>query len=275
MHRLTIISSAVIIASVVSYLASEQILAEWRGHQNSYSDFLYNNADNDADRAFADEFSVELRQAYLPDLKRVDRCASCHVGIENPKAAGLEQPLSPHPGNYLMDHDVEKFGCTICHDGQGRATANRDSKGKEHDLFYEWPMLGQPFMQSRCYRCHTEPLEETPVYNKGKELFAARACIACHAVDGVGGTLGPALDGLSDASPYIKHATETYKEECLEKTGHNANLAFIYESIKYPKAQPADSIMMVPGLTDDDVVALTTYLKGFEPPVVVAKEYIK
>ena len=69
---------------------------------------------------------------------------------------------SPHP--------TEKFGCTICHGGQGSATdftlaahTPNDRKVKhewEHALgwesshFWDYPMLPKRFVESSCLKCH-------------------------------------------------------------------------------------------------------------------------
>ena len=46
---------------------------------------------------------------------RVDRCITCH------------QDTGGHPGTFLLDHRPDTFGCTLCHDGVGRAVTWRCS----------------------------------------------------------------------------------------------------------------------------------------------------
>ena len=53
-----------------------------------------------------------LRQFWLPDLDRVDRCETCHLGIDDPAFAGAPQPFKAHPGTWLTTHPVDRFGCT-------------------------------------------------------------------------------------------------------------------------------------------------------------------
>jgi cytochrome c2 len=60
------------------------------------------------------------------DKEQVDRCHTCHMGIDssNYTAANLPRQFRTHPNRswLLAAHPVEKFGCTSCHQGQGRAT---------------------------------------------------------------------------------------------------------------------------------------------------------
>ena len=64
-----------------------------------------------------------LRQVWLPDLDRVDRCTTCHLGIDDP-AFATRAGAVPHAtrARGSTTHPVERFGCTVCHDGQGEAT---------------------------------------------------------------------------------------------------------------------------------------------------------
>ena len=60
-------------------------------------------------------------------VPKVDRCITCHLGIDNPDFKDAAQPLRTHPNLELfMDknspHPVDQFACTTCHLGRGRAT---------------------------------------------------------------------------------------------------------------------------------------------------------
>ena len=73
--------------------------------------------------------ALDIRQDLLPGLQRVDRCTTCHLGVEDPTMKNAPQPFTFHAN--LAPHVPAKFGCTVCHGGQGLATdkAERARKG--------------------------------------------------------------------------------------------------------------------------------------------------
>lgn len=90
----------------------------------------------------------ELNFAQVP---RIDRCQTCHLGIDNPDYADAPQPFTAHPNletfvSRESDHPVDDFGCTSCHLGRGRklsfsgATHTPESVEEEHDWVekYNW-----------------------------------------------------------------------------------------------------------------------------------------
>jgi cytochrome c2 len=92
------------------------------------------------------------------DREQVDRCMTCHMGAS---AAGYSDASIPrqfrtHPwrSTLMASHPVETFGCTSCHQGQGRATDKlahsgwqlEEEGGKERwhfagDHYWEDPLL--------------------------------------------------------------------------------------------------------------------------------------
>jgi mono/diheme cytochrome c family protein/exonuclease VII large subunit len=118
---------------------------------------------------------------------------------------------SPHP--------MEKFGCTICHQGQGSATdfvnashtpadAVQEEKWHEeygwaHSHFWDFPMLSSRFTESSCLKCHHEVTDlvrhgskqEAPKLLRGYELVRENGCFGCHEISSVKGgrTVGPDL----------------------------------------------------------------------------------
>jgi cytochrome c2 len=111
---------------------------------------------------------TEIAQQNLEDIGRVDRCESCHVasnrgGFETVEPAYFRS--HPYRRSLFAAHPVEKFGCTTCHDGQGRATTKFYAHApteNPHDMekhFWEEPLLKGPFMQSNCRKCHQSELE--------------------------------------------------------------------------------------------------------------------
>jgi mono/diheme cytochrome c family protein len=154
---------------------------EWRRIQREYRAAL------PQDRAA--DFSVQLRQIFNPDLKVADRCVSCHVGMASgEEGIGRGKPLlSPHPN---VVHDPARFGCVACHGGQGRATDTADAHGEvEH---WPVPLIPLRFAQAGCGTCHAHvSVPDLEVTQRGEMLVERYDCLACHSIDGRGGTLRP------------------------------------------------------------------------------------
>lgn len=99
-------------------------------------------------------------------------------------------------------------------------------------------------------------------YNRGKYLFESSGCLGCHKRDGRGGYLAAELRGLGDASVHQKYPTNSLDPKLLSEFNYNRNLAYIYESVRFPKAQSEDSVMFDFKFSHDDALALTVYLKS-------------
>ena len=69
---------------------------------------------------------IQIQQIMTPDLGQIDRCTSCHQGMDSIATPSMqnpfpENPFKSHPGDFLKNHPPDKFGCVICHGGQGIA----------------------------------------------------------------------------------------------------------------------------------------------------------
>ena len=90
-------------------------------------------------------FEVAIRQIHVKDVDLVDRCESCHMGIQEPvtltKAAmGGEEAFISHPDRELLKvHDPERFGCTPCHGGNGVALTSVE-KAHGYNEHWLWPL---------------------------------------------------------------------------------------------------------------------------------------
>ena len=259
---LSICSFAVILFSIL-YLYQEHMDAEWRGHQLDYLDQIDKmRGSTGVQKGESYSFEKGLKQIWLPHMNRVDRCISCHVALEDPRFADRENPLKAHPQGFLERHDPEQFSCTICHDGQGRAIAFRDAAADDPDAFWNKPLLRKPFIEANCYRCHVDSLDQTPAYIQGKQRFETSGCLGCHRRDDKGGVIGPELRGIGDASTQIKNPEKSFSPELLSQFNGNRNLAFIYEAVRFPRAQPDETVMFDFRLSHEDARALTVYLKS-------------
>jgi mono/diheme cytochrome c family protein len=203
----------------------------------------------------ARSFGVEIRQVVVADLDRVDRCVTCHVGVDDPRMTDVPQPFTTHPGEYLADHEIDKFGCTACHLGQGRSTDSREAHAVEGEVFWEQPMLPAPLTQASCGTCHDPQRlarRGAPVLAAGLEAFRTEGCLGCHKLGGRGGVLGPALDRAGDKS---KHS---YSFAHVE--GEKQVWTWHQEHLKAPQDVVPDSKMPATQLGDEGIDALTAYL---------------
>ena len=154
-----LVSSVLCLLLLLVAAFQENFTAEWRTHQSRYARFLAEAAESGGTAASA--YPIELRQVYLEEWGRVDRCVSCHVGMENPACKDQPQPLTAHPGNLLQHHPADTFGCTICHQGQGRATDKDAAHG--HVPYWDEPLLAGDLVQATCAKCHRDhDLPQTP-----------------------------------------------------------------------------------------------------------------
>jgi mono/diheme cytochrome c family protein len=126
-------------------------------------------------------------------LMRVDRCQTCHVGVDRAGFEGAEQPYATHPQRdvLLAHHPVETFGCTVCHAGQGVALTVHTAHGELH-LFDQTPRLAEPLLtdtwiQSQCRKCHQPELpalQFASAVAHGQNLFQTMGCPGCHLAQG-------------------------------------------------------------------------------------------
>ena len=246
-------TSLLTIGYLVAAAVRENFLAEWYGLQKQYRTLLASKATDERGRAIARDFRVELKQVSVPQLKVVDRCISCHNGIDDPRMTDVPVPHAVHPGDILKNHPADRFGCTVCHQGQGPATTFEDAKAV--DAYWDYPLLDRNLTQSSCLACHDAdrlPPHQVALVLEGKQLYQEKSCGACHKLGGRGGTLGPALDNegaktkhqliLTNLAP--PHSTWNWQEA----------------HFRDPGGIVAESQMKNPALSDLQVLALTVYM---------------
>ena len=155
-------------------------------------------------------------------IPRVDRCTTCHLGIDQKTYQDAPQPFKTHPNLdlYLASaspHPMENFGCTTCHAGLDRATSFQNSghmphseeQRKEWQKKYGWheqefletPMLPTNNIQAGCYKCHNASPEvpQAAVLNSGRDLIRIYGCFGCHKLPGYENIrkVGPDLSTVS------------------------------------------------------------------------------
>ncbi len=252
---LSVLLISAIVLLVFSILAMvKEIRPEWREYQVEYKELFLKNASDEEMIEKAELFEIGYQQIYLKKLKKVDRCMNCHTGVDNPLMKDEAVPHKQHSGNYLIDHPIAEFGCTVCHDGQGRATNTKEAHGIELDTYWDTPILPLTYIESACARCHDDEMLKNNGAVKvaaGKRLFMEKGCRGCHKLGGVGGVLGKALDGIGSQP---KHYFSLRHVE-----GDKTTYAWLKEHFVDPRKIVPESEMRGV-LNDEDADLLTIYL---------------
>jgi cytochrome c551/c552 len=184
--------------------------------------------------------AVKIEQLVLSDLPihysfkgvpRFDRCTTCHKGIDSVTKEGgpafdaktveefstseYREAFKTHPHPELFagpnsPHPREKFGCSICHLGQGSGTsfvyashtpndAKKLEEWKEQYGWYEihhwpWKMNKTRFTGSGCLKCHPHVVDldspktaDSPATQKvvrGYNIVREYGCFGCHEING-------------------------------------------------------------------------------------------
>ncbi len=246
-------ASLLTIGYLVAAAVRENFLAEWYRIQKQYQTILESKATDDNGRAIARDFRVELKQISVPQLKAVDRCVSCHNGIDDPRMTDVRLPHAVHPGNILKNHPVDRFGCTVCHQGQGPATTFHDAMAV--DAAWDYPLLDHNLTQSSCLACHDVgklPQQEVSLVLEGKKLYEEKSCGGCHRLGGRGGTLGPLLDNEGAKTKHQLILT-SLKPPYTTWDWHQAHF-------RDPGGVVEASQMKNPALSGPQILALTVYM---------------
>lgn len=254
---LSIISGVVFI--VFTGLALHQeVTPEWESYQLEYKEILVKNAIDDATREKATSLKLGMQQIYIAALGKTDRCMNCHLGIDNPLMADAKVPFKAHGGDFLKQHPVEQFGCTICHKGQGRATNKKEAHGTGRDTHWDYPVLPFEYIESTCASCHDfNYLEKNGFHRvaRGEKLFRETGCKGCHKLDGVGGILGKELDGVG--SQPIAYFPMVHVE------GEKTVYSWMKEHFDDPRNVVIDSEMLS-NLSDEESNLVTTYILSLQ-----------
>lgn len=180
-------------------------------------------------------------EAMLSDLARHGKPARIEV------RRGLPQPFSAHPRLDLWvgeksPHPASRFGCTICHDGQGSATdfcfanhtpndpAQRRQWQKQYGWFgskgWAYPMRPARFAQSNCLKCHFEVVDlepggrfldpPAPKLLEGYHRVRQLGCFGCHEIAGFDPAQRPVGPDLRLEPPYHEAAAALLAEGYLD-----------------------------------------------------------
>jgi cbb3-type cytochrome c oxidase subunit III len=249
----TLLCSVVTLGFLIAAAVRENVSADWRHYQANFKQILRSKAKDDAAVRVAERFPIEIRQVTVPALHVVDRCVTCHNGIDDPRMADQPNPYKTHPKGLLQVHQVERFGCTVCHQGQGAALNFEEAKAEEH--FWDYPLLPASLTEATCNSCHDPralPEGAATKLVRGMKLYEEKGCASCHKLDGKGGPLGPALDnvGLKTQHQFMR----TYLK------GSQTVWNWMGEHFRDPAKIVPASLMPAPALTETETESLTVYM---------------
>lgn len=186
------------------YAITAELNPEWKSYQKEYYELL---ADKMGDENLK-KTPIKLTQIWDTELNRADRCMNCHMGIDKPNFKDAPQPFTTHPdlAGYIGKHPFAKFGCTVCHEGDGRAITYKGTHGEVEHLDKQ-PLEGK-FIEASCTKCHFEAyapdsnIPEMPNLMLAKKIVRQVGCGACHSIKQLGtkGTMGPELSAFGSKS---------------------------------------------------------------------------
>ncbi|KRT68906.1 MAG: octaheme cytochrome c [candidate division NC10 bacterium CSP1-5] len=242
---------------------------------------------------------LEVKQVVLDGLDknefdvfvlRVDRCETCHLGIDRPGFENAPPPFRTHPNReaILGKHPVSRFGCTVCHEGQGtaldfewrvegRIPDTPHGLGREYggspNILWDFPLLRGEMVESSCRKCHldrtefaaaikigegqgakVEWIDLAPTLTKGLGMFEILGCYGCHPVEG------------------YKEAAKVGPE--LTRIVNKVEPGWLIQWIQNPQSYLPHTRMPNFGLSKEQATAIAAYLLArSEPDPPVAGRY--
>ena len=191
------------------------------------------------------DWDPTIVQINVAEANIVDRCESCHMGAREPvkitpaamTTKGEKKPdeyanaFVSHPEPELLKiHDPDKFGCSPCHQGNGRATTSVEKAHGNYEHWL-WPLFPKENAQAGCQTCHSADMvlvsgdAQFQTINSGKEIFRRRGCNGCHRYEGY----DPEPEDLNSVGQQIKQI-ETQKKDNIKQTAYLMKQADAAES---------------------------------------------
>lgn len=146
------------------------------------------------------DYTILGHQINVNEFAIVDRCEICHLGAREPltikasdlapggpgkKPDALANAFVSHPRKELLQiHRPEKFGCSGCHGGNGRATTSVE-KGHGRHKYWLHPLFEKENTEAGCQMCHANDrvTQGADQLNLAKDMFYQRGCVGCHRME--------------------------------------------------------------------------------------------
>ena len=251
-NRLFVFGSLVLLALTCLWLWRDTE-PEWKKYQREYKTIALDLARTEIEREKIQGEPLAIKQIVTSQFGRispVDRCMTCHLGADNPDFDSVKVPFTYCP--QLENHTAERFGCSVCHLGEGFATTLEAAHG--YDAYWYEPLLQGEYMQASCGKCHFEPyVEGAPMLAIGRRLYDYYGCVNCHKIYKKGGNAGPDLTqiGAKQANWY-----DWGEHHPVKMT----NIEWLFKHFKNSQYYDPDSKMTNYDMTDANARALSIYM---------------
>jgi mono/diheme cytochrome c family protein len=226
---------------------AKDYFSQWRHHQKAYLKLAAERQSG----TLVKNFHGGIRQIWNEKLGVVDRCETCHLNMNGALVGSLSQPFRKHPA---MPHELDQFGCVMCHRGQGVATSAEEAHAAT--AAWEQPLLPARYSDASCGQCHLGPLAGASKLNDGRRMLSSQGCTHCHLVRQPDGTV---IKPDDDPPPLIHIAEKTSRE-------------WLFSWIKNPQAYAASATMPNFGFNDQEAGDIASFLISQSTPSAKAQE---
>lgn len=232
---------SVLLVVSLAIAPAKDYFSEWRHYQKEYLRLAGERQNGPLVR----NFHSGIRQIWIEKLGVVDRCETCHVNMNGALVGASAQPFRRHP---VMPHELDQFGCVMCHRGQGVATSTEEAHSAT--AAWEQPLLPARYADGSCGQCHLGPLAGASKLNDGRRMLSSQGCTHCHLVRQPDGTV---LKPEDDPPPLLHIAEKTSRE-------------WIFAWIRNPQAYAASATMPNFQFNDREASDIASFLIAQSTP---------
>jgi cytochrome c2 len=131
------------------------------------------------------------------------------------------QAFVSHPERDLLKiHDPDRFGCSPCHQGNGRATTSIEKAHGNYEHWL-WPLFPKQNAEAGCQTCHAADMVLVSgdvgwTISEGKDLFRQKGCMGCHRYEG--------YDKEPEDLNNITQQLKQFEQQKIENTKESADL---------------------------------------------------